>query len=161
MPQIWWCVQIFHLLISFFGRFSKWSAGVNIHLQATISMRFYIARLMARTTLTAWHPHIQMIVGCEVYVVCSYTSFCDALCCSDPCLMFDEGFCFLLVFMIPTLCDVESSAWCTCFHDFSCFVWDPFVVCWWDTHVSPCMLLWDPFYAMLAGYSSFMSFMSY
>ena len=65
--------------------------------------------------------------------------FCYALCCTNPCLMLDVGSYFLLIFMIPAWCDAESSVWCTCCHDSSCSIRDPFIVCWWDTHVSPCM----------------------
>jgi len=81
--------------------------------------------------------------------------FCCALCCTDPCLMFDVGSGFLLVFMIPAWCDTESFMGCTCCQDSSCFVWDPFVVMLMGysccRHVC---LHWDPFYAMFARCSS-------
>jgi len=51
-PQIWWCIQIFYLVILFFGHFSKWSATVSLHVRATISMRFDTARLMVCPTST-------------------------------------------------------------------------------------------------------------
>ncbi len=134
MPQIWWCVYIFHFLILFFGHFSKWSAGVSIHVRVAISMRFD-----ERPTSAVWHPLLHMAPGCEVYAVFMY-------------------FFLLCIVLHRSLFD----DWCgilflTCFHD-SCLMWcgiicvmyllswfvmlcflDLFVVCWWDTHVSPCM----------------------
>jgi len=53
VPQIWWCVHIFHLLILFFGHFSKWSAVVSIHVWVAISwdsMPWY-----------RWHEQIQQL----------------------------------------------------------------------------------------------------
>ena len=94
---------------------------------------------------------------CEVYAVCSCTSFFYAFCCTYPYLMFDEGSCLLVVSMIPAWCDVKSFVWCTCCHDSSCCVLRSFVG-WWDTHVVVMYVLhWDPCYAMLAGCSSCMS----
>ena len=52
----------------------------------------------------------------------------DAFCCIDPCLIFDVGSFFFTCFMIPAWCDAESFVGCTCCHDSSCFIWDPFVV---------------------------------
>jgi len=96
MPQIWWCVHIFHFLILFFSHFSKWSAGININVQAVISMWFDAAISMVRTSSAAWHPFLQMAWGYEVYVVRSCTSFCGALCCTNPylMLMWDRVSCF-------------------------------------------------------------------
>ena len=34
-----------------------------------------------------------------------------------------------------TWCDAESSMWCTCCRDSSCYVWRSLVSCWWDTLV--------------------------
>jgi len=132
MPQIWWCIQIFHFLISFFNHFSKWSAGVSIHVWTTISMRFNTTKLMVRPTSVVWNPFLQMAPRCEVYVVCSCSSFCYALCCIDPCLMWD------LVFLLVSwfLLDVTRN-----------HLWDVLVVM--IRHV----FVWDPFVVMLMGYS--------
>lgn len=84
--------------------------------------------------------------------------FFHALCCTNPWLMFDEGSCLLLIFMIPAWCDAESSMWCTCCHDLSCYVLRS--LCCMLMGYSVCChvcLHWDPFYAMLAGCSSCMS----
>jgi len=133
-PQIWWRVQIFHLLISFFGHFSKWSVGVSIHVRATISMRFDALRLVARTTSEAWHPFLQMASGCEVYAVCSCTSFAMHCAAQIPvwCFMWD-----LISYLFSWfLLDVMWN-----------HLWDVLVImirhvlfeiplssCWWDTH---------------------------
>lgn len=76
MPQIRWCNQIFHLIISFFSHFSKWIVGVSIHVWTTISMRFDAVRLMVWLASAVSHPFLQMAPGCHVYVVCSCTYFC-------------------------------------------------------------------------------------
>ena len=104
MTQIWWCVQILHLIILFFDHFSKWSVVVSIHVRASISMWFDVVRSMVRTTSAAWHPLFQMALGCEVYAVCSCTSF-------------------------AMHCAAHIPVWCwwgilfiTCFH-YSCLMW--------------------------------------
>lgn len=68
--------------------------------------------------------------GPRMWGICSVFMyfFCYVLCCTDPCLMFDVGSCFLTCSMILTWCDAESFVRCTCCCDSSCFVWDPFVV---------------------------------
>jgi len=76
---------------------------------------------------------------CEVYAVCSCTSF--AMNCVAQiffwCLMSDLVSYlfswFLLDVMQNRLCDVLVVM------IFHVMFWDPFVVCWWDTHVSPCV----------------------
>ena len=114
---------------------------------------------MVQTSLAIWHPLLQMDLGCEVYAVFMYF-FCCALCRIGPWLMFDVGSCFLLFFMIPTWCDVESSMWCTCCHDFSCCVLRS--LCCILMGYSCCHHVcfhWGPFYAISTGFSlsSYMS----
>ena len=63
----------------------------------------------------------------------------DALCCMDPCLMFDVGSCFLTCSMIPAWCDVNH-LWCVLVAMIHHVLFEiPLLLCWWDTHVSPCM----------------------
>ena len=114
---------------------------LTFNVWAVISMRSNAARLMVRPTSVVWDPFLQMAPGCEIYAVRSCTSFSYEMHCvaQIPVLMFDVGSCFLTCCMVPTWCDAESFVGCTCCHDSSRFLWDPFVVCWWDTHVSPCM----------------------
>lgn len=78
----------------------------------------------------------------------------DALCCTNPCLMFDVGSCFLTCFMILAWCDAESFVGCTCCYDSSCSVWDPFVVMLMGYSCCHHVCLnWDPFDARLVGCS--------
>ena len=81
--------------------------------------------------------------------------FCYELCYTDPYLMFDEGSFSLLVFIILAWCDAESSMWCTCCHDFSCYVLRSIccMLMGYSCYCHSC-LNWDPFCAMLAGFSS-------
>ena len=153
MPQIWWCIQIFHLLISFFNHFSKWSVGVSIHVWVVISMRFDTARLMVRPASAVWHPFLEITPGCEVYAVFSCTHF-------------------------ATHCaaHIHVDVWCgilflTCFHD-SCLMWcriiyGMYLLSWFVMfcsrslchHVDGILMCchacfhWDPFYSMLAVWS--------
>jgi len=74
-PQILWCIQIFYLVILFFGHFSKWSAGVSIYVRATISIRFNAARLMVWPTSAVWHPFLQLAPRCEQTISCYMRAF--------------------------------------------------------------------------------------
>ena len=130
MPQIWWCVHIFHLIILFFSHFLKWSVGVSVQHASNDSMRFNAVWLMGWTASAIWHLFLHMAPGCEVYAVCLRTSFCYASCCTDPCLMFDVRICFLLVSWF--LLDVMQNHLC-----------DVLVVM-----IHHVCLNWDPFYAM-------------
>lgn len=92
------------------------------------------------------------------YMQCVYVLLLPCIVLYRSLLMLDVGSCLLLVFMIPTWCDMESSMWCTCCHDLSCYVLRSlcsmlmgYLGC---HHVC---LHWDPFYAMLARCSSCMS----
>ena len=136
-PQIWWCIQVFHLIISFFGHFSKWSVGVNI--QHT-SSHFHeirwreidvMASFSSLTSFSSDGPRMWGICSVFMYILFLW----DALCYIDPYLMFDVGSCFLLVSWF--LLDVMWN-----------HLWDVLVVmirhvlfeiplssCWWDTHV--------------------------
>ena len=90
MLQIWWCIQIFHLIILFFSHFSKWSVGVSIHVRATISIWLM--------PWDWWHEQLQQfdirffrwpwLWGiCSVFMYFFFYS----LCCINPCwcLMWD------------------------------------------------------------------------
>lgn len=147
MPQIWWCVQIFHLLILFFIHFSEWNAGVNIHVRATISMRL-MSWDRGHEQLQQFNIHFFRWPLVVRYMQCVH--ILHLLCIVLHRFMFDddEGSCLLHVFMIPAWCDAESCMWCTCFHDFSCYVLRS-LCCYVDgiLMLSPCMfalisLLW-------------------
>jgi len=155
MPQIWWCIHISHLIILFFGHFSKWIVGANIHVRAIISMRFDVARLIVLPTSAVWHPFLQMASRCEVYAICSCTSF--SMRCIVLYISLFDVLCGILFSYLShdsylmwcgIICVMYLLSWFVMFYLRSlCRHVDGILMC---RHVC---LHWDPFYAMLAGCS--------
>ena len=141
MPQIWWYIQIFHLSISFFGHFSKGSAGVSIQ---HVSSPFYVIRrreidgTTSCNSLTSYSLDGPRMSGiCIVFMY--FFLLWDALCCIDPCLMLMWDLVFLLVswFLLDMM---QIHIWDVLVVMTRHVLFDiPLLLCWWDTHVSPCM----------------------
>ena len=89
---------------------------------------------------------------CEVYDYCLYTS--SYLCCTDPWLMLMQDLVYCMLSWFLAWFNVEYFIWCTCCHKSSFYALRSLVVCFWDTLVVVMhVLFWNPFYAMLAGWS--------
>lgn len=71
---------------------------------------------------------------CEVYGYCPcISSF--TLCCMDHWLILIQDLVFFMLSWFLPSCYAESSIWCTCYHNSSCYALRSLVVCCWDTLV--------------------------
>ena len=100
MPQIWWCIHIFHLRFIFFGHFSKWDVGVNIQW---VSSGFHTFRCHDcdgdfRSSSRATHSSVIFNVRymmCWFHVLlCLFAMKCIVM--YKSLLMFYVGSCFIL-----------------------------------------------------------------
>ena len=96
-------------------------------------------RSMVRIVLAVWHPLLQMAPGCEVYAVCSCTSFAMHYVAQIPvwCLMWDLVYYLFTWFLLDVMWNHLWDVLVVMSHHVLFEI--PLSLCWWDTHVSPCM----------------------